>query len=70
MPRRNHKNHHTTKITLKNKYEQLLLKKSDKAKVLYWNNDPNLVNMNKIVVSADFIFNQDGFWDYNAKNSE
>jgi hypothetical protein len=70
MPRSNHKKHHTVKVNLKNKYEQLLLKKSDKAKVLYWNNDPSLGNLPKVVVSADYIFNQDAFWETTTKNSE
>lgn len=31
-------------------------------KLVYWNNDPSLVGINKIVVSADFIVDQDCFW--------
>ncbi len=67
MPRRTHKKHHTAKINLKNKYEQLLLKKSDTAKVLYWNNDFSLATLPVIVVSVDFIFNQDVFWEGSTK---
>jgi hypothetical protein len=70
MPRRAHKKHHTAKINLKNKYEQLLLKKSDMAKVLYWNNDVTLTALPKIVVSVDFIFNQDVFWENSTKNGD
>jgi len=31
-------------------------------KLLYWNKDPILSCLPKIVVSADFIINQDNFW--------
>jgi hypothetical protein len=55
---------------MKNKYEALLLKKSDKTKVLYWNSDPSLSALQKIVVSADFVFNQDVFWETSSGNRE
>lgn len=70
VERTSKRKHHTTKAHLKNKYEQFLLKKSDKTKVLYWNNDPFLNTMPKIIISADFIFNQDDFWEANSKNNE
>lgn len=36
-------------------------------KLLYWNNDANLLALNKIVISADFVMNQDSFWEKGSK---
>ena len=46
-----------------NPSQQLLLKKSDKMKMVFWNQDPSLANLTPVVVSADFIVNQDNFWE-------
>lgn len=49
----------------RNLNEQLLLKKSDKMKMIFWNQDPALFSLRPLVVSADFIVNQDNFWQRN-----
>lgn len=68
--RLSHKKHPSAQVHFKNKYQQFLLKRSDKAKVLYWNNDATLHSLPKIVISADFVFNQDAFWETSTRNEE
>jgi hypothetical protein len=58
----------TTKLLQKNVYEQLLLKKSDKMKLVFWNQDPSLMQKKPIILSADLIVNQDCFWDQGEDN--
>lgn len=52
----------TTKTVYRNVYEQVLLKNSDKMRLIFWNQDPLLLSLKPLVVSADFIVNQDTFW--------
>ena len=39
-------------------------------KLLYWNDADDIKQLSKIVVSADYIINQDNFWDGNTKVDE
>jgi len=39
------------------------MKKSDKMKLVFWNQDTSLDEMKPVVVSADFVVNQDLFWE-------
>lgn len=50
------------KPVYRNVYEQMLLKSSDKVKLIFWNQDPALSSLKPIVVSADFVINQDNLW--------
>lgn len=43
--------------------QQLLLKKSDKMRLVFWNQDPELRNLLPVVVSVDFVVDQDCFWE-------
>jgi len=36
-------------------------------KLVYWNKDPALLDLNKVIVSADFIIDQDHFWETNTE---
>lgn len=54
----------------RNIYEQLLLKKSDKMKLIFWNQDPNLMQLKPLILSADIIVNQDCFWDQGEENKQ
>lgn len=38
------------------------MKKSDKMKLVFWNQEPSLEGLKPIVISADFVVNQDFFW--------
>lgn len=55
------------KITNRNIFEQYLMRNSDKMKLLYWNNADDIISLSKIAISADYILNQDNFWDEKAK---
>ena len=48
---------------LLNPIQQLLLQKSDKIKLVFWNQEPSLQYLFPVVISADFIINQDNFWE-------
>lgn len=48
-------------------HEELLLKRSDKMKLVFWNRDPALQGLPRVAVSADFILNQDAFWEGKAE---
>jgi hypothetical protein len=39
-------------------------------KLVYWNRDPALLELPKIVVSADYIVDQDNFWEICAEIEE
>ena len=55
------------KITNRNIFEQYLMRNSDKMKLLYWNDADDIISLSKIAISADYILNQDNFWDEKAK---
>ena len=46
-----------------NPSQQLLLQKSDKMKLIFWNQEPSLQYLTPVILSADFIVNQDNFWE-------
>ena len=48
-------------LTLNNS-QMLLLKRSDKMKLVYWNCEEMENKLPFVVVSADFVVNQDNFW--------
>jgi hypothetical protein len=61
--RMGNKKHRTVKTSTRNAHEQLLLKRSDKMKLVYWNGDSSLVYLKHVVISADFVIDQDAFWE-------
>lgn len=46
------------------------MRNSDKMKLLYWNDADDVIFRSKITISADYIINQDNFWDEKAKGDE
>lgn len=43
--------------------EQLLIKHSDRMMLLFWSDEVELGNAQKIIISADFLLDQDSFWE-------